>query len=304
MSDFIIEVNNIVKRYGSKQVLENVNLQLPEGGVHAVVGSNGAGKSTLFRLLLGLVEPTSGHAKVFGCDSTTLNEDIRAKIAYVNEDHSLLEWMTVSELKAVQKSCYPQWSESAYRAVLDNFFLTSEQKISKLSRGERAGLSLALALAQKPQLLILDEPTLGLDVVAKQSFLESMLFVGEQEQCTVLYCSHNMEEVERIADTLVLMEQGQVKEVTSPEDFCERAEYWVAEFEGEPPAVNQIEHLLQVKKIDDMYHYMLLDCDRAFDAFLQANGATSTFRNPVSLDRAVNAYLTRSKHLQLMESRI
>lgn len=301
MSDFILEVKNVSKRYGKKQVLSELNLQLPVGGVHAVVGGNGAGKSTLFRVLLGLVEPTFGSVKVMGCDSSKLDAQTRAKIAYVNEDHDLPPWMSVAQLVAMQKSHFSDWCEKSFQGVIGNFFLTSSQKISQLSRGERAGLSLAIALAQKPKLLILDEPTLGLDVVAKQSFLESLLFVGASEHCTTLFCSHHMEEVERIADTLVLIENGEVKEIESPESFCERVEYWIAEFKDEPPAKAQVPNLLQVRNIDGIYHYMVLDSEQPFEEFLMHHGAKSTMRNPVSLDRAVNAYLTRGRQAQQLE---
>lgn len=300
MSDFIIQAHNICKQYGSKQVLNSLNLQLPAGGVHAVVGSNGAGKSTFFRLLLGLVQPTAGHSSILGCNSLSLDPQTRGKIGFVNEDHSLPEWMTVDALMKMQKGHYSQWQDDVYQQVIGNFFLSAKQKIADLSRGERAGLSLAVALAQKPQLLILDEPTLGLDVVAKQSFFESLLFTESNDNCTIVYCSHNMEEIERIADSLIIMDQGQVKSVQPPEDFCRRIQYWIAEFDGQPPAKSLIPDLLQLKKIDDAYHYMVLDHPQAFGEFLLRHGAVSTLNNPVSLDRAINAYLTQSRHLQHM----
>jgi ABC-2 type transport system ATP-binding protein len=302
MSDFIIEAHNICKTYGSKTVLNGLNLQLPAGGVHAVVGGNGAGKSTLFRILLGLVEPTSGQSSILGCDSMALDGLTRAKIGYVNEDHALPEWMTVKALTNMQKKHYSQWQDDAYQAAISTFFLSPEQKISQLSRGERAGLSLAMALAQQPQVLILDEPTLGLDVVAKQSFLESLLFREANDNCTILFCSHHTDEIERIADSLIIMEQGVVKELETPESFCQRIEFWVAEFDASTPAPpnNLIPDLLQLKKIDQAHHYMLLDHEHDFGQFLRQYGAVETMLSPVSLDRAINAYLTRSRHLKQM----
>ena len=302
MAEYIIEAHNICKDYSNKRVLNSLNLQLPAGGVHAVVGGNGAGKSTLFRVLLGLVQPTSGSSRILGCDSRELTPQIRGKIGFVNEDHSLPEWMTVKALTKMQKSHYPAWQDDVYQQVIGNFFLRPAQKISQLSRGERAGLCLAMALAQKPEVLILDEPTLGLDVVAKQSFFESLLFTQNHDNCTILYCSHHMEEVERIADSLIIMERGEIKTVEAPEDFCQRIQYWVAEFNTNPllqaPQKDLIPDLLQLRQIDDAYHYMVLDHQADFGAFLRQHGAVSTMQNPVSLDRAINAYLTRSLHLQ------
>lgn len=306
MAEYIIEANNICKDYASKRVLNSLNLQLPAGGVHAVVGGNGAGKSTLFRVLLGLVQPTSGSSRILGCDSRELSPQTRGKIGFVNEDHSLPEWMTVKALTKMQKSHYAQWQDDVYQQVISNFFLKPSQTISQLSRGERAGLCLAMALAQKPEVLILDEPTLGLDVVAKQSFFESLLFTQDHDNCTILYCSHHMEEVERIADSLIIMERGEIKTVESPEDFCQRIEYWVAEFDASlqqsplqhAPQRDLIPDLLQLRIIDDAYHYIVLDHQGDFGAFLRQHGAVLTLRNPVALDRAINAYLTRGLHLQ------
>ncbi len=298
----IIELSHIDKRYGNKQVLKDLTLKLPYGGIHALVGGNGAGKSTLFRVLLGLVEPDNGSAKVLGCATSGLDSTTRAKIAYVNEDHALPDWLSVEQLVAMQKSGFVHWSDAAYDSVISQFFVEPTQLVGQLSRGERAGLALAMALAQRPQLLLLDEPTLGLDVVARQSFLESLLFASAEHECTIVYCSHHMEEVERIADTLILVEQGSISAQQSPEAFCQRIEYWLAEYEGQPPAPEHIPHLLQMRIIDDMYHYMVMDCDLAFDQLLQDQGATSIMRNPVALDRAVNAFLTRAKHRQALEA--
>ena len=172
MSKFIIETNDLWMQFGTKVALKNLNLSIESGGVHSIVGSNGAGKSTLFKLLLGVLAPSHGESYILGNNSQKLKYQDRGFIGYVNEEHTLPDWMQVNNLIDMEKSFYPQWNNSIYKEVIGNFNVDKVQKISQLSRGERAGVNLATALAKRPKVLILDEPTLGLDVVAKQAFLE------------------------------------------------------------------------------------------------------------------------------------
>ena len=294
MSELIIETHELSKRFGRKLALDGLTLSLPRGGVHAVIGSNGAGKSTLFRVLLGFLSPTSGTSTILGEDSRALTPRTRGRIGLVHEEHTLPGWMTVRGLKEMQRSVYPRWREATYGQVLGHFQVLSEQRISQLSRGERAGVNLALALAQGPEVLILDEPTLGLDVVAKQSFLESLLFAGEGEDCTVIYCSHQMDEIERVADNLIILERGSLVSMAPPEEFCGRVSGWVVDWTSPPPEVHAIPGFLQARDVDGQQQLMVLDQDEGFSECLESLGAGSVLRLPVGLNQAVNAYLTRN----------
>jgi ABC-2 type transport system ATP-binding protein len=289
-----LETHRLGKRYGRKLALHDFTLTLPRGGIHAVVGSNGAGKSTLFRILLGFVEPSWGESRVLGCDSRTLSPTVRGRIGLVHEEHTLPSWMSVGALTAMQRAQYPRWDDAAFHQVLDHFDVLPEQRVAQLSRGERAGLNLALTLGQAPELLILDEPTLGLDVVARQAFLESILFVGASDARTVVYCSHQMDEVERVADTLVVLERGELASVTSPEELCRRIVCWVGTFVDRPaPTPAALPGLLHSREIDGEHHLMILDPDDGLPDRLRELGASGLRRQGVGFDRAVNAYLTR-----------
>ncbi len=293
-SEYVIETSALSKRYGRKLALDHLDLRIPRGRIHAIVGANGAGKSTLFRVLLGFLPPTAGQARILGRDSQRLRPEDRARIGFVNEEHTLPGWMKVAAVTAMQRRQYARWNPHAYEEVLGHYNVLPDQKIAQLSRGERAGLNLALALAQGPELLVLDEPTLGLDVVARRAFLESLMYSNAAEQCTVIYCSHQMEEIERIADNLIILEHGQLKNMSAPEDFCARVTHWVADipFKGPDPAV--VPGLLQRQRLDGLHHYLVLDQDEAFADFLRASGARSIQSMPVSLDRAVNGFLTKN----------
>jgi len=292
MSELCIETKNLTKRFGQKIALNDFSLNIAKGGIHAIVGSNGAGKSTLFRLLLGMESPTSGHSKLMGEFSESLSAKERGRIGYVNEEHTLPGWMKVDAVKKLQQSFYPQWNHDIYNQVIDHFDVDPKQKVSALSRGERAGFNLSMSLAQRPTLLILDEPTLGLDVVARQSFLEALMFAETEDDMTTIYCSHQMEEVERIAEQLIIMEQGRLTNNSTPEDFCKRINYWVTDWDDKKPKDKEIPGFLSRRVIDGRQHILTVDQGDNFYGYLKDQGASDIDQLPVNLERAVNAFLT------------
>ena len=293
-SDYVIETRALSKRYGRKLALDHLDLAIPRGRIHAIVGANGAGKSTLFRILMGFMPPTTGEARILGRDSQSLTPQDRSRIGFVNEEHTLANWMRVSQVTAMQRHQYARWNQQAFDSVIGHYHVLPEQKVGQLSRGERAGFNLALALAQGPELLVLDEPTLGLDVVAKRAFLESLLYSNAADDCTVIYCSHQMEEIERVADNLIILERGQLKNMSAPEDFTARVSHWVADVPFKGPDPRSVPGLLEVQRLDGLHHYLVLDQDDGFERFLRNAGARNVQSMPVSLDRAVNAFLAKN----------
>ena len=291
---FVIETKDLTLRYGKKLALKNLDLEIPHGRIHAIVGANGAGKTSLFRILLGFQSQSDGSARILGRDCNHLDEHDRARIGFVNEEHSLPTWLRVHEVVKMQRNLYPQWNENVYRSIVGHFNVGAEQRISELSRGERAGVNLAMAMAQQPELLILDEPTLGLDVVAKRAFLEAVLASVEDSDCTIIYCSHQMEEIERLADNLIVMERGELVHMSSPDEFCERVSLWVAEFPFLTSGAELLPGVLQVQRIDGLHHFIVLDQDETFGKLLEDKGARRAWQGAVDLDRAVNAFLTRN----------
>ena len=291
---YCIETDGLTKRFGKKTALKDFTLSVNQGGIHAIVGSNGAGKSTLFRLLLGVSTPTAGTARLLGEDSSDLSPEVRGRVGYVNEEHTLPRWMKAREITAHQQSFYPGWNQDVYNSVIGYFDVDPEQKVAGLSRGERAGLNLSMALAQSPDLLILDEPTLGLDVVARQSFLEALMFTGTEGGTTIIYCSHQMEEIERVADQLIIMEKGTLVNNSSPDAFVDRVSHWIGHFPSGLPDKNKIPGFLTARNIEGQYHIMVTDQNGDFGNYLKQNGASAVVQNPVNLERAVNAFLTKN----------
>jgi ABC-2 type transport system ATP-binding protein len=294
-SALAVETRGLTRLHGRKRALDGLDLALPRGGIHAIIGSNGAGKSTLFRLLLGFQNADAGDCFVLGQRSDILTAADRKRIGFVNEEHVLPAWARVDTVFAVQRSHYAdRWDANAFDAVIACFDLSGRQRIGQLSRGERAGFNLALALAQSPELLILDEPTLGLDVVARKRLLEALIATVGDDDRTIVYCSHQIDEVERLADTLVVLERGKLASFSAPDAFCDRITQWVADIPFKGPNRDAVPGLLQHRQIDGVHHYVVIDQSEAFAEFLRAQGARTVQAMPVSLDRAVDAFLTRN----------
>ena len=295
MTTSIISTHSLTKQFDSKTALNDFTLSINTGGIHAIIGANGAGKSTLFRILLGLEAPTYGESFILGMNSQALTPEMRGRIGYVNEEHTLPTWMTAEEVTNMQRNLYPKWRQDIYDNVIGNFDVQPTQKISMLSRGERAGLNLSMALAQAPEVLILDEPTLGLDVVAKQAFLEALMYSESDLDTTIIYCSHQMEEIERVAENLIIIENGQVKYTASPDEFCERISYWIFDFNGQKQQLAQLPGTLSVRFIEDQFH--LITADQPAEAVkgqLSQLGIEHPVQAPISLDRAISSVLAKN----------
>lgn len=294
-SHHAVETRALTCRHGHKVALDALDLVLTVGGVHAIVGANGAGKSTLFRVLLGITAATKGTASVLGRDCARLTAEDRGRVGFVNEEHTLPPWMTVAAVIAMQRIHYAaRWDERPFETVLASFDLLPDQRVAQLSRGERAGLNLALALGQNPELLVLDEPTLGLDVVAKRRLLDALVESVATDGRTIIYCSHQIEEVERLADSLIVMERGRLCSQSSPDDFCARIDHWIADVPFEGPDLVSVPGLLRHRRIETLHHYTVIDQGEDTAAFLRAHGAQHIQRHDVPLDRAVDAFLTRN----------
>ena len=145
--DFVIETNGLTRYFGSKKAVDGITMGVPRGSVFAFIGRNGSGKTTTIRMLLGLLDATRGSSYVFGCDSRQLPPEVRARVGYMSESHSVYNWMTVREMGEYQSSFYPRWNSGVFEGIIDHFRLDRSTKAGHLSRGERAGLSLAITLA-------------------------------------------------------------------------------------------------------------------------------------------------------------
>jgi len=210
MNDNVINVENLVKYFDGRCVLDDINLKVPQGCIYGLLGRNGIGKTTMIRILLGLEPPTRGQTFLLGIDSTNLPAEVRGRIGCVAEGHNLIQNYKVSRLIKLCKDLSVQWNNEFFEHLIETFRLPMDRRVRELSIGMRAQLNLALAMATEPELLILDDPTLGLDTVARRQFLELAIELIQQQERTILFCSHILSDVERIADRIGILAAGKL----------------------------------------------------------------------------------------------
>jgi ABC-2 type transport system ATP-binding protein len=242
--DDAIRTDRLTKYYGRRKVVDSLDLRVPRGTVYGLLGRNGAGKSTTLKMLTGMVQPDYGRVELLGEDIASLSSPTRARIAYLAEGHPLYTWMTVGQVVAFTKSFYPAADMDRAYQILDHFDLPLRARISQLSKGQRAQVSLALAIAPDPELLILDDPTLGLDTNVRRDFLESMIQIIQRRGRTILFSSHVLGDVERVADRVGVMIDGVLRVDCAAEYFKRSVRKVVAEFGREPPALQPVPGLL------------------------------------------------------------
>jgi ABC-2 type transport system ATP-binding protein len=233
--DDAIRTYRLTKYYGGRKVVDGLDLRVPKGCVYGLLGRNGAGKSTTLKMITGMVQQDYGRVELLGADAVTLPTATRARIAYLAEGHPLYAWMTIREAVAFTLPFYPGANRSVVDQILDHFGLAPKAKIGRLSRGQRAQVSLALAVAPDPELLILDDPTLGLDPNVRRDFLESMIQIIQRRGRTILVSSHILGDVERVADRVGVMVDGVLRVDCPADHFKREVRKVVVEFGREPP---------------------------------------------------------------------
>ncbi|MEX2316523.1 MAG: ABC transporter ATP-binding protein [Pirellulales bacterium] len=262
MTDAII-TERLTKHYGGRRVVDSLNLRIPSGTVYGLLGRNGAGKSTLIKMLLGMVQSDAGRAELLGEDVDTLSSATRARIAYLAEGHPLYGWMSINEAVRFTRSFYPHWNDALLHQILDHFELPRRQKFRRLSRGQQAQVSLALAVAPDPELLILDDPTLGLDTVVRRDFLESLIQIIQRQGRTILFSSHILGDVERVAERVGVLVHGVLRVDCPTDTFREQVRKLVLEFTGTPPEVPALPGLVSSRQVGSGLELVLVGYDDA-----------------------------------------
>jgi len=210
VSDSIITVSELTRRFGDRTALASVSLSLPRGAVYGLVGANGAGKTTLIKHLLGLLRAESGSVRVFGLDPVADPVGVLSRIGYLSEEHDLPGWMRVDELIRYSRAFYPAWDDGYAEELRRMFALDAAAKIKNLSKGQKARAGLLIALAYRPELLVLDEPSSGLDPVVRRDILGAVIRTIADEGRTVLFSSHLLDEVEQVADHVTMISHGRI----------------------------------------------------------------------------------------------
>lgn len=205
-----VSVKDLSRRFGSKVALDNVSLTVEPGCVFGLVGENGAGKTTLIKHLMGLLNAQSGSVRVFGVDPVKDPEGALSRIGYLSEDRDIPGWMRVDELMRYTQGFYPKWDDAFADELCTTFELDLTQRIKTLSLGQTAKAALIAALAHRPDLLVLDEPSSGLDALVRQHILGAIIRTVADEGRTVLFSSHLLDEVESVSDYVAIISRGKI----------------------------------------------------------------------------------------------
>ena len=206
----VITTSHLTRQFGSKAALDDVSFSVPRGSVFGLVGENGAGKSTLIKHILGLWRAQAGTVRVFGLDPVTAPVEVLGRIGYLSEQPDLPEWMTVGEFIRYTRAFYPGWDAPYAEELRQQFGLDLDKRIRVLSKGQRAKLGLLGAQAHRPDLLLLDEPSSGLDPIVRNDILAAVIRTVADEGRTVFFSSHLLEEIERVADHIAMLHQGKL----------------------------------------------------------------------------------------------
>lgn len=250
----VIAIDRLTKYYGRREIVRDLSLHVQPGTIYGFLGRNGVGKTTTIRTLLGFETPTRGSTKILGEDSRFLTPQTRARIGYLPEGHHVYRWMSVAECGRFQASFYPDWNHDIFESVISHFRLNPKTKAKHLSRGQRAGLCLALALAPEPEVLVFDDPALGLDPVARRSLLQSMLYITRRPDRTILFSSHLLSDVERVADRIAILNGTRLCVDCTVDYFREHMQRYVLTFSSRPPTAPEIDSLLESFRTDRELH--------------------------------------------------
>lgn len=210
MSESVVKVSELTRRFGDTTALASVSLSMSRGAVYGLLGANGAGKTTLIKHILGLLRAESGSVRVFGLDPVADPVAVLSRIGYLSEENDIPGWMRVDELIRYTSAFYPGWDDAYAEDLRQKFALDPAAKIRNLSKGQKARAGLLIALAYRPELLVLDEPSSGLDPIVRRDILGAVIRTIADEGRTVLFSSHLLEEVEQVADHVTMIHQGTI----------------------------------------------------------------------------------------------
>jgi len=217
-----IEAKDLTKRFGKNVAVQSLDLTVPTGSIFAFLGPNGAGKTTTIKTLMNIMKPTQGSSTVLGVDSQRLSPKEFAQIGYVSENQEMPDWMTIKQFLNYCKAMYPTWDDTFCDDLIKQFNLPMKQKIKNISRGMKMKAALISSLAYRPKLLIFDEPFSGLDPLVRDEFITGMLDITEDKNWTIFISSHDIDEVERLADWVGIIDKGVLKVIEKTDDLQRR----------------------------------------------------------------------------------
>ena len=295
MSDAMIETTGLAKSFGRNRVLDGVDLTVPRGAVYGFLGLNGAGKSTTIRILLGLLRPDGGQCRVAGTDPTREPIETRRRVGYMAENQTMYGWMRVDKLIGWCGRFYPTWDGELAGSLREQMGLSADAKVGTLSKGQTSKLALLLALAQRPELVILDDPVLGLDPLARRDFLRDVIGHLQARNVTVFFSSHLLYEVEPICDQVAILDGGKIV-VSEPVDTLRARVKRVELRPRDAERLTAVPGLLDIRREGERWSVVTADIEAAREPLgqISTNGVVT---EDLNLDEIFEAYVAGRKEI-------
>jgi ABC-2 type transport system ATP-binding protein len=288
-----LQLAGLGRRYGSKWALRDCTLEIPTGTVTALVGPNGAGKTTLLQLAIGLRRPSEGSVRVLGHDPWREARELLPRVGFVAQDHPLHRGFTIAETLRLGRKLNPGWDDALAGRRIERLGLSLDQRVGRLSGGQQAQVALTLALAKRPELLLLDEPVASLDPLARREFLTALMEAVSEGGLTVVLSSHLLADLERVCDHLVILSQAQTQ-LTGPIDEVVASHRLLTAPRTDPASVARIHHVIRESHTERQTTLLVRADGHVYDACWEIH--------PVDLEEIVLAYLGYAPAAPLREA--
>lgn len=249
MTENVVEVTGLSRKFGKTQALDDVSLTVKPGLVYGLVGANGQGKTTLLRHLLGLLRARTGTVRVFGFDPVKDPVAVLERVGYLSEERELPDWMRINELMRYTAAYHPKWDQSYSDELLETFGLDGSKKVKDLSKGMRAQTGLIAAVAHRPELLLLDEPSTGLDAVVRKDILNAIIRAVADDGRTAIFSSHLLDEVELMSDYVLMIDAGKLVLHGNLGEVKEQHQLLTVRFTDERDALPVIDGVLSAEQL-------------------------------------------------------
>jgi ABC-2 type transport system ATP-binding protein len=254
----VIECNNLTHYYGEKLVFENLNFQVKEGSILGLLGKNGTGKTTAFNILNGFLQPTGGNCLIFGEDTQHLKPATKAKIGFLIEGHIQYSFMNIHQIEKFYSGFYPKWKPASYWELISKLNVSPTQKISNMSCGQRSQVALGLILAQDPDLLILDDFSMGLDPGYRRLFIDYLREYAKAENKTIFTTSHIIQDIERLIDDVLIIDYNKVLVQSPVNEFMGRFRRFDFELEKDDVELKREPFIMNIENVKnkvELYTY-------------------------------------------------
>lgn len=288
----VIRLENLTRCFGATIALDHVSLAVPRGGVLGLVGANGAGKTTLIKHVLGLLRPAEGTVRVFGLDPVSDTVPVLRRLGYLSEERDLPLWLSVGELMRYRQAFYPDWDPAYAEELRQQFQLNAGARVRTLSRGELAKAGLLVALAHRPELVILDEPSSGLDPVVRRELLEAIVRAVADQGRTVLFSSHLLDEIARVSDRVAMLAHGRLVLEGETHRILETHRRLVVRLPGGREVLRNLPAVLEVQGGPDEWTVLRNGATEVFTGTLREVGGDVLEETAATFDEIFHAHAT------------